>query len=102
MRSLDELAETSKVIGNIIHRAQEMDGTCSGEHGIGMTKKKYLRAELGDGTLHMMKTIKDAIDPLGIMNPGKLCMYTTMDALTPDPDELMIDPKWPAPATPCC
>jgi len=73
MRGLHEVAETSKVVGSIIERAQAMDGTCTGEHGVGMTKKKYLRKELGDGTLQLMKTIKDAVDPLGIMNPGKLC-----------------------------
>jgi D-lactate dehydrogenase (cytochrome) len=73
MQSLDEVPRMSEIVGKIIYRAQDMDGTCTGEHGVGMTKKKYLRRELGEGTLALMRTVKDAIDPLGIMNPGKLC-----------------------------
>ena len=44
----------------------------TGEHGVGMGKRKYLVMELGEGTVGLMKTIKKAIDPLGIMNPGKV------------------------------
>ena len=44
----------------------------TGEHGVGMGKRKYLVMELGEGTVGLMKTIKQAIDPLGIMNPGKV------------------------------
>lgn len=44
----------------------------TGEHGIGLGKRGYLRAELGQGTVELMKTIKRTIDPLGIMNPGKV------------------------------
>lgn len=73
MRGAHEVPAISELMGDIIRRAQQMEGTCTGEHGVGINKKKYLRAELGDGTLHLLKTIKDAVDPLGIMNPGKLC-----------------------------
>ena len=48
-----------------------MDGTCTGEHGIGIGKKKYLAAEHG-GAVETMRAIKHAIDPLNIMNPGKV------------------------------
>jgi D-lactate dehydrogenase (cytochrome) len=48
-----------------------MDGTCTGEHGIGIGKKKYLTAEHGDA-VETMRAIKRAIDPLNIMNPGKV------------------------------
>lgn len=44
----------------------------TGEHGVGIGKKEFLVEELGAGTVHLMKTIKQAIDPLGIMNPGKV------------------------------
>ncbi|MEI2383773.1 FAD-linked oxidase C-terminal domain-containing protein [Breoghania sp. JC706] len=52
-------------------RAIEMDGTCTGEHGVGQGKKKYLKREHGDA-LSVMWAIKQAIDPLNIMNPGKI------------------------------
>lgn len=44
----------------------------TGEHGVGIGKRMYLRSELGDGTLGVMKAIKRTIDPYGIMNPGKV------------------------------
>jgi D-lactate dehydrogenase (cytochrome) len=48
-----------------------MEGTCTGEHGVGQGKAKYLKAELGDG-LAVMRSIKAALDPLDILNPGKI------------------------------
>ena len=48
-----------------------MDGTCTGEHGVGQGKMKYLQSELGAG-LEVMRQIKRALDPLNIMNPGKI------------------------------
>ena len=47
-----------------------MEGTCTGEHGVGQGKRKYLKAELGDG-LAVMRAIKTALDPLDILNPGQ-------------------------------
>ena len=52
-----------------------MSGT--GEHGVGLEKKEYLVEELGLGTVELMKTIKRAIDPLGLFNPGKVCVLFT-------------------------
>lgn len=52
-------------------RAIDMDGTCTGEHGIGLGKQEWLKLELGDA-VDLMRDIKQAIDPLGLMNPGKI------------------------------
>jgi len=55
----------------LVERALALDGTCTGEHGIGTGKVAYLEAELGEA-VSVMRSIKQAIDPLGIMNPGKI------------------------------
>lgn len=46
----------------------------TGEHGVGVGKREFLVEELGAGTVELMKTIKRAIDPLGLFNPGKVCI----------------------------
>jgi len=49
-----------------------MEGTCTGEHGVGQHKVKYMGMEHSDAALDIMRGIKGVIDPLGIMNPGKV------------------------------
>jgi D-lactate dehydrogenase (cytochrome) len=49
-----------------------MEGTCTGEHGVGQGKAKYLEAEVGAEGLTIMRAIKAALDPLDILNPGKI------------------------------
>ena len=56
----------------LVERALKMGGTCTGEHGIGMGKLKHMRQEHGDGAVDLMKSIKAALDPKNIMNPGKV------------------------------
>lgn len=62
----------SKVVHNMMDRALEMEGTVSGEHAIGIGKKDCLLKELGADTIGLMQTFKNSIDPLWIMNPGKV------------------------------
>ncbi|KAF8908830.1 FAD-linked oxidase-like protein [Mucidula mucida] len=61
-----------EVADRMVRRAIALDGTCTGEHGVGMGKKRYLVEELGEGTVELMKTLKRAVDPLGLFNPGKV------------------------------
>ncbi|MDZ7810528.1 MAG: FAD-linked oxidase C-terminal domain-containing protein [Arhodomonas sp.] len=69
--SAEELAMAKQVNEAIVLRALEMEGTCTGEHGIGQGKIDYLYREHGAG-VDVMRTIKEALDPLGLMNPGKV------------------------------
>ena len=55
----------------LAHRAIDLEGTCTGEHGVGQGKKQYLIDELG-AAVDFMKLIKQELDPKGIMNPGKI------------------------------
>ena len=71
MENPDEVERAEAFTGRLNRRAIEMEGTCTGEHGVGQGKMKYLEEELGVG-LEVMRTIKRAIDPDGIMNPGKI------------------------------
>ncbi|HYL19825.1 MAG TPA: FAD-linked oxidase C-terminal domain-containing protein [Burkholderiales bacterium] len=66
-----ELAEAERLNERLVMRALAMDGTCTGEHGIGLGKQKFLIAEHGDAVAVMLE-IKKALDPLNIMNPGKI------------------------------
>ncbi|EHH69478.1 FAD-binding oxidoreductase [Gluconobacter morbifer] len=56
----------------IVARALSLDGSCSGEHGVGMGKLDFLETEHGAGTLAVMRALKDTMDPRHILNPGKL------------------------------
>src|SRR5271168_3297425 len=67
----EEIAEASRLNDRMVTRALEMDGTCTGEHGIGYGKMDFLFAEHGDA-VEVMASIKRAIDPQNLMNPGKI------------------------------
>jgi D-lactate dehydrogenase (cytochrome) len=87
-----EFEVVKAAVHRMVERAQALEGTCksnviesqslyffctqissgTGEHGVGIGKKEYLETELGQGTVQVMKEIKRTIDPLNIMNPGKV------------------------------
>ncbi|CAM9504904.1 unnamed protein product [Chrysoparadoxa australica] len=68
----DLLDRTLQVNERLIRRALAMGGTCTGEHGVGYGKRKWLVQEFGQGGVDMMASIKRALDPLNILNPGKV------------------------------
>ncbi|KAG6854592.1 hypothetical protein C0991_004194 [Blastosporella zonata] len=68
----EELSAVSDAVHRLVHRAIALDGTCTGEHGVGVGKKEYLTDELGENTVELMRVIKRAIDPFDLMNPGKV------------------------------
>ncbi|KAI5079676.1 hypothetical protein GOP47_0005155 [Adiantum capillus-veneris] len=70
--SNEDVQEAKRLSTFIVNLALEMEGTCNGEHGVGVAKSKYLEKELGAESLKAMQTIKQALDPGNIMNPGKV------------------------------
>lgn len=68
----DERQRAEALNHALVRRAIAMEGTCTGEHGIGIHKQDFLREECGDGAIAMMRAIKQALDPQNILNPGKI------------------------------
>lgn len=68
----EELMACEKLVKNMVKRALEAEGTCTGEHGVGIGKRQFLLQELGDKPVDLMRKIKLAIDPNRIMNPDKI------------------------------
>ena len=67
-----EVAAVEQLNVQMVRRALRLEGTCTGEHGIGLHKMGYLLEEAGAGAVGMMRSIKRALDPQNIMNPGKV------------------------------
>ncbi|UTG94259.1 FAD-binding oxidoreductase [Geobacter sulfurreducens] len=71
-RDKDEIARAHKAFEEIFDTALAMGGTITGEHGVGLSKKKYLPRLVGESGIRVMQGIKQAFDPTGILNPGKV------------------------------
>lgn len=72
MDSPDEIREAERLNALLVNRAIELGGTCTGEHGVGYGKAKFMRKEHGDAAIAVMRTLKASLDPDNIMNPGKV------------------------------
>ncbi|MCH2221023.1 MAG: FAD-binding protein [Dechloromonas sp.] len=67
-----EMEEAAWISQRVVERAIAMEGTCTGEHGIGLGKRKYLPLEHGEVAVDVMRTLKQALDPHNLLNPGKI------------------------------
>jgi D-lactate dehydrogenase (cytochrome) len=72
MDDAEEVARAQAFIERLAERSLAMEGTCTGEHGIGQGKKRFLEPEHGLAAVEAMRAIKRALDPLEIMNPSKI------------------------------
>jgi glycolate oxidase len=71
-RDKEEIARVEQAFEEIFHAAIKLGGTVTGEHGVGLAKAKYLELKVGSEGMELMRRVKHAFDPLGIMNPGKI------------------------------
>ncbi len=67
-----EWAESERLNQRLVERAIAMEGTCTGEHGVGLHKQAFMQAEHGADALDVMRSLKAALDPRNILNPGKM------------------------------
>ncbi|MDX9943683.1 MAG: FAD-linked oxidase C-terminal domain-containing protein [Azonexus sp.] len=70
--NVKEMEEAAWISRRVVERAIAMEGTCTGEHGIGIGKRKYLLTEHGEVAVEIMRSLKQALDPENLMNPGKI------------------------------
>jgi glycolate oxidase len=71
-RDSEEMHRVHEALEAIVKRTLEVGGTITGEHGVGLAKKPWLRQQMGDASLELMRQIKRTLDPRGILNPGKI------------------------------
>ena len=68
----EDMKQAEWINERVVERALAMEGTCTGEHGIGIGKSKFLVREHGEGAVDVMRAIKSALDPKNLLNPGKI------------------------------
>ena len=71
-RDADEMHRVHQALDAIVDRTLELGGTITGEHGVGLAKKPWLRQQMGDASFELMQQVKHALDPDGLLNPGKI------------------------------
>jgi glycolate oxidase len=71
-KNKEEWERAQEAVEAVFKLTIRLGGSLSGEHGIGLSKAPYLSLELSPGEIHLMKRVKKAFDPLGILNPGKI------------------------------
>jgi len=71
-RNAEEMRRVEQALHEIFEHALKLGGTITGEHGVGLAKKAFLRQQLGDASYELLKQIKRALDPFGLLNPGKI------------------------------
>jgi glycolate oxidase len=68
----EEMHREKLALGEIVDRTLAVGGTITGEHGVGLAKKRFLRQQLGDDSYELLRQVKFALDPAGLLNPGKI------------------------------
>ncbi|HVU27924.1 MAG TPA: FAD-linked oxidase C-terminal domain-containing protein [Verrucomicrobiae bacterium] len=71
-REVEEMQRVHQALDTIVAKTLELGGTITGEHGVGLAKKHWLRQQMGDAQMTLMRKLKSALDPAGILNPGKI------------------------------
>ena len=71
-RNADEMHRVELALEEIVAETLRLGGTVTGEHGVGLAKKAFVKRQLGEGSYELMRSIKKALDPQGLLNPGKI------------------------------
>ncbi len=71
-RDHEEMHRVEVALVEIVEETIRLGGTVTGEHGVGLAKKAFLKQQLGEGSYELMRTVKRALDPQGLLNPGKI------------------------------
>jgi glycolate oxidase len=71
-RNQDEMHRVHRALDAIVKKTLELGGTITGEHGVGLAKKPWLRQQMGDASFALMKQVKQTLDPDRLLNPGKI------------------------------